>query len=95
MSFVEQTGCKMQLSSDEHTDAELKINTSCGWEFPIPFSKDVTQHIDYPLSSLPNILRKTIVDYQQYGQQPYALVACGALANVSLAPCVRIDVASN
>lgn len=75
----------MHSPTQELEETNSTIESRSEWEFPIPFSKDLTQHIEYPLSSLPNILRKTIVDYQQYGQQPYALVACGALANVSLA----------
>jgi hypothetical protein len=31
------------------------------------------------------LLHTTVTEYQRYGQQPLALVSCGALANVSLA----------
>ncbi|AUH74207.1 DUF3987 domain-containing protein (plasmid) [Legionella sainthelensi] len=38
----------------------------------------------YPLQGLPAILQKTVSDYQQYGQEPISLIACGSLANVFL-----------
>ncbi len=77
---------KMQASTlDAPQDIHQNFNSSVQWEAPLPFLTHEPQDIDYPLGALPNILRQTVVDYQKYGQQPYALVACGALANVSLA----------
>ena len=55
------------------------------WEVPIPFAVTMQEESAYPLQALPSILQKTVSDYQQYGQQPISLIACGALANVSLA----------
>lgn len=70
-----------------HTPSDSYTNSdqTSSWETPLPFLTQEPQDVEYPLNALPNILRKTVVDYQKYGQQPYALVACGALANVSLA----------
>jgi Protein of unknown function (DUF3987) len=56
-----------------------------GWEAPIPFAVTMQEESAYPLQALPAILQKTVSDYQQYGQQPISLIACGSLANVSLA----------
>ena len=78
----------MQSSSNEVQDTSIESqsnHTINGWNYPIPFSTIQPHNIAYPLDALPNILKKTVVDYQKYGQQPIALVACGALANVSLA----------
>ncbi|MBY0379690.1 MAG: DUF3987 domain-containing protein [Burkholderiales bacterium] len=38
----------------------------------------------YPIDSLPSIIKDAILAYQQYGQQPTPLIACSALANISL-----------
>ena len=40
---------------------------------------------NYPIDAIPSSLKNAIVSYQSYGQQPLPLVACSALANVSLA----------
>lgn len=39
----------------------------------------------YPINALPAIIRNAVLSYQEYGQQPLPLIACSALANVSLA----------
>lgn len=38
----------------------------------------------YPIDLLPPIIRNAVEEYQAYGQQPVSIVACSALANVSL-----------
>ena len=55
------------------------------WEYPIPFTTIQIEDIPYPTQALPSILQNTVTEYQQYGQQPTALIACSALANISLA----------
>lgn len=55
------------------------------WQLPTPLAGLANEESAYPLHALPAILQKTVSDYQRYGQQPIALIACGALANVSLA----------
>lgn len=61
-------------------------NQPASWNNPVPlthiFFKNETP---YPLDALPTILQKIVNSYQAYGQQPLPLVACGALANLSLA----------
>ena len=39
----------------------------------------------YPIDALPAIIKNAITGYHKYGQQPIPLIACSALANVSLA----------
>ena len=58
-----------------------------GWEKPIPLRNGIEQHAHhhYPASCLPSIIYNAVMEYQQYGQQPVPLIACSALANVSLA----------
>lgn len=63
------------------------------WLEPIPFSSVSNESTPYPIQALPGILQTTVSEYQKYGQQPMALVACGALANVSLACQALADVA--
>ena len=64
-----------------------------GWSEPVPFSEVSYDDTPYPIQALPRILQTTVSEYQKYGQQPLALVACGALANVSLACQALADVA--
>ena len=64
------------INNSNHTDEWLK---------PIPFSIIQNDNEPYPIDALPELLYTTVTEYQRYGQQPLALVACGALANVSLA----------
>lgn len=55
------------------------------WDSPIPLTPSVATNITYPLKALPKILQEAVSTYQLYGQQPLSLVACSALANLSLA----------
>ena len=71
-------------SSEQLTTGNL-ITAQTDWDHPTPFLPVQNQDTPYPLHALPQILQKTVAEYQQYGQQPVALVACSALANVSLA----------
>ena len=43
------------------------------------------EHKPYPTEALPAIIRHAVLNYHEYGQQPLPLIACSALANVSLA----------
>ena len=56
------------------------------WQSPSP----LTIHTDdgllpYPIDSLPTEISKPVLSYHSYGQQPLALIACAAIANISLA----------
>ena len=60
-----------------------KIN----WQTPIPLiiSSESSTPAPYPIDSLPKEISTPVLSYQSYGQQPVALIACAALANISLA----------
>lgn len=66
--------------------AQPDISTELNWPSPIPLlgSNESTAH-PYPVGCLPSLIRDAVLAYQQYGQQPLPLIACSALANVSLA----------
>lgn len=55
------------------------------WNHPRPLLSALEPETHYPIDSLPPLLRNAVTAYQHYGQQPMALVACSALANLSLA----------
>ena len=55
------------------------------WEIPSVFKQDHQESAPYPVDALPGIIRDAVCSYQKYGQQPLPLIACSALANVSLA----------
>ena len=55
------------------------------WEAPVELTPEQTSQAPYPTDALPSIIRNAVNSYQQYGQQPLPLIACSALANVSLA----------
>lgn len=57
---------------------------SITWQQPIPL-EITTGTNDYPIDSLPDLIRNPVVSYHNYGQQPISLIASSALANVSLA----------
>lgn len=55
------------------------------WPKPISLLSETEHTTPYPIDALPTIIRNAVTAYQQYGQQPLPLIACSALANVSLA----------
>lgn len=59
--------------------------TDTAWQTPIPILSSIEHTPPYPIHALPPIIQRAITTYQQYGQQPLSLIACSALANVSLA----------
>jgi len=68
------------LTKNDNAEKEI------AWPIPIPLvNADTEQLPPYPIETLPAIVRDAVITYQQYGQQPLPLIACSALANVSLA----------
>lgn len=61
------------------------LNSENNWPTPIPVLQDVEHEAPYPIHALPKIIQDAVTAYQKYGQQPLPLIACSALANVSLA----------
>ena len=80
--------------TDEQPDiSEVQNNTSNDWLHPIPLMKPLAPESSYPVDALPSIIQKAVSTYQKYGQQPLPLIACSALANISLACQSLADVA--
>lgn len=70
----------------EATATEPKTITSDNkWPPPTPIIPDIEHTLPYPVDALPRTIQNAITSYQRYGQQPLPLIACSALANVSLA----------
>lgn len=67
--------------------------SSSNWQEPLPLTWESSQPRPYPVEALPPLIRNAVVSYQEYGQQPMALVATSALANVALACQGLADVA--
>jgi hypothetical protein len=56
------------------------------WQVPTPLITNAeNSQQPYPIDSLPSVIKGAVIAYQQYGQQPIPLIACSALANISLA----------
>lgn len=72
----------MSLKTLAHNDTPLT-----DWKKPIPLLSGMDQRIyyPYPTDCLPSVIYNAVMAYQRYGQQPVPLIACSALANVSLA----------
>lgn len=69
----------------EHSALIAKTGShSANWPYPIPLVEKSTAAA-YPITALPTIIQNAITAYHKYGQQPMPLIACSALANVSLA----------
>lgn len=60
------------------------MTAQTNWKTPIPLTHISTKQAEYPINSLPEIIKKAIQSYADYGQQPIALLANSALSNVSL-----------
>lgn len=67
------------------TITKPELLTGSSWQTPTPIIPSTEHALPYPIETLPSTIRDAILSYQQYGQQPLPLVACSALANVSLA----------
>lgn len=67
--------------------------SSSSWAEPISLMQDGFVSNPYPVDALPPLIKNAVVSYQKYGQQPMALVATSALANVSIACQGLADVA--
>jgi hypothetical protein len=68
-------------------------NKQDNWSRPVPLTTVLKNASPYPFDALPAILQQIVKAYHEYGQQPLPLVACGALANLSLACQTLADVA--
>lgn len=71
------------MSFNEKSPQQQESNSR--WNHPRPLLPALEPETQYPIDALPPMLRNAVTSYQHYGQQPVALVACSALANLSLA----------
>lgn len=55
------------------------------WLAPLPLKQEYESPLPYPVECLPAIIQNAVLSYQAYGKQPLPLIACSALANISLA----------
>lgn len=62
-------------------------------EPPEPLINPASEAAPYPVGALPDIMRNAVHEFQSYGKQPMALVACSALAAASLCTQAHINVA--
>ncbi len=62
----------------------LTTEPEMSWDDPIPLIHEYEQSLPYPTQHLPTIIREAVIAYHQYGKQPISLIACSALASVSL-----------
>lgn len=62
----------------------LLTETELSWVEPIPLIHEYEQSLPYPTQYLPTIIREAVIAYHQYGKQPVSLIACSALASISL-----------
>ena len=62
-----------------------QLHDGIQWGMPSVFKQDHQESTAYPVEAIPSIIRDAVSSYQKYGQQSLALIACSALANVSLA----------
>jgi hypothetical protein len=63
----------------------ISLPAPAAWQTPIPLEEIKGGEHPYPLDALPPLIGEAVAAYQPYGQQPLPLIACSALANVSLA----------
>jgi putative DNA primase/helicase len=63
-----------------------------GWPAPEPLTR-VTVAVPYPVDALPEVVRLAVQEVQGFAKSPVAMVACSALANLSLAAQAHHDVA--
>jgi len=59
--------------------------TGIDWQNPIPLLHPYEKASPYPIQCLPNIIGDAVRTYHQFGKQPLSLIACSALASISLA----------
>ena len=66
-------------------EPSVENDSQSNWSQPMPLTTNMAPESKYPTNALPRALHHAVTSYQAYGQQPLALVACSAIANISLA----------
>ena len=70
---------------------EQSASSVSGWPEPEPLARS-TMSAPYPLEALPEVVRLAVLEVQGFVQAPIAMVACSALASLSLASQAHHDV---
>jgi len=94
--------CKVEQASSVVLEARKmvlpqvkKISTgspaASEWTKPEPLVRSTTA-APYPVDALPTIIRMAVMEVQGFSKAPVAMVACSALANLSLAAQAHYDV---
>lgn len=80
-----------ELKSVDISGLLKRLNSTTAWPQPEPIGQEV-ESTAYPLNALPPIIRDAVMEVQQFVKAPVAMVACSAMATVSLACQARNDV---
>ncbi|MEZ5825230.1 MAG: YfjI family protein [Geminicoccaceae bacterium] len=78
-------GFVSSVSDTLATSGVAPVDPSLPWEEPRSLHSETGAPTEYPIDCLPSVIRRAVLKYQEYGQQPMAMVACSALSVVSLA----------
>lgn len=78
--FKPDIGYTLKRMISEKTLIAPELN----WLEPIPLVHEYEKSLPYPVQSLPKLVREAIKSYHQYGKQPISLIACSAIASISL-----------
>jgi putative DNA primase/helicase len=81
---------RKQYGAEPGNDADDDTNKSA-WPEPEPLVRSGTAE-PYPLDALPKVIRLAVEEVQGFAKAPIAMVACSALANLSLAAQAQHDV---
>lgn len=68
-----------------------RLGASVAWAEPEPLVPEI-KGTAYPIHALPKIVAEAVIEVQQFVQAPMAMVACSAMATVSVACQARNDV---
>lgn len=75
----------------EVSNMELPEIIKGGWNAPEPFSRS-SMAVQYPVDELPTVVRSAVIEVQGFTKAPFAMVACSALATLSLTAQAHHDV---
>lgn len=90
-----EPAAEVEKNSDKPSAKDNPANSAKagGWGELLPLKREEERPQEYPLDALPGIIGDAVRAYAPYGQQPVAMIASSALANVSLACQCHCDVA--
>jgi len=68
-----------------------KVNDDCVWPLPEKLIRSAAE-VPYPVDVLPEVIMNAVKEVQGFTKAPIAMVACSAMANLSLAAQAHYDV---